>query len=134
MHLKIGDITLADDSDNIVKACRLQKPQLKIPIRSVDIIGTRYARNSSGKSHGISFEFSAEVVRQFQDYKSAEAFVLGHFTRVAGGLQGTINYKSWLGASYGFENGVLESVEVVGEVGISLTIKYTFVTGAPMTE
>ena len=60
--------------------------------------------------------------------------MLGHFTRVAGGLQGTINYKSWLGASYGFENGVLESVEVVGEVGISLTIKYTFVTGAPMTE
>ena len=134
MYLKIGDITLADDSDNIVKACRLQKPQLKIPIRSVDIIGTRYARNSSGKSHGISFEFSAEVVRQFQDYQSAEAFVLGHFKRIAGGLQGTIIYRSWLGASFGFENGVLESVEVVGEVGISLTIKYKFVAGAPMSE
>ena len=133
MYLKIGDTTLADDSDGSV-SITAKRPKLTLATRTIDIIGSRYARNSKGRPHGIAFEFTVEVVRRFADYYSAEKFVLPHFANLASGAEGTLVCQNKLGWRCGYENTVLNGVEVLGEIGVSTTIAYKFTAGKPIDD
>lgn len=133
MYLKIGDTTLADDSDGSV-SITAKRPKLTLATRTIDIIGSRYARNSKGRPHGIAFEFTVEVVRRFADYYSAEKFVLPHFANLASGAEGILVCQNKLGWRCGYENTVLNGVEVLGEIGVSTTIAYKFTAGKPIDD
>ncbi len=128
MLLKIGSVILASGSDGTVSA-KATKPKLTLATRSVDIQGTRFARNTAMRRHGLAFEFDVEITRQFSSYVEAEDFILPHMASLADGAQGLLVYQNVFGWKKMFDNAVLKALMPVSEIGVSTTIKYSFVCG-----
>lgn len=129
MHLRIGNTTLADStSDGITRWLRCEKPSLSLANDSVGIVGGRFSRNFS-RAHGISFEVSVSVGRQFKSYARAETFSIQHLAELTNGASGLLDIRNVLGVRFGFENAVLESVKIANEIGVSTEFEYVFRCG-----
>ncbi len=129
MLIKLDTVTIASESDGTV-GLKATKPTLSLAPTSTAFVGMKYARNSANV-YGTVFSFSIEATRVFDSYDEAESFFLDHFIALSDELEGYLKYENALGNIYGFKNSVLSAVEVIGEVGISTTINYTFTCGEP---
>ena len=131
MRLVIGDKILADSaSDGLTRWMRAEKPELRLRAQSREIVGVKYARNSS-KAWGQYFSFTATVGRQFPSYAAAEDFWFAHSAELSDGAEGLLKYEGILGRLYGFENAALEGVKPTSEIGVSTEIEYSFRCGKP---
>ena len=128
MHLRIGNTTLADSSDGLTRWMRCEKPSLTLSNDSVGVVGGRFARNFS-RAHGVSFEVSVSVGRQFKSYARAETFSIKHLAELTNGASGLLDIRNVLGVRFGFENAVLESVKIASEIGVSTEFEYGFRCG-----
>ena len=65
MRLILGDKVIADSTtDGLTRWMRADKPELNLQAQSREIVGAKYARNSS-RGYGRYFSFTATVGRQF---------------------------------------------------------------------
>lgn len=134
MRLVIADKIIADAaSDGLTRWIRAEKPELRLRASSLEIVGAKYARNSS-RAWGQYFSFVVTVGRQFPSYAEAETFWLEHISELSDVRGGILKYESFFGKLYGFENAVLEKVSAVNEIGISTEIEYSFRCGKPCDE
>ncbi len=77
MRLVIADKIIADSaSDGLTRWIRAEKPELRLRANSLEIVGAKYARNSS-RAWGQYFSFVVTVGRQFPSYAEAEDFKRG---------------------------------------------------------
>lgn len=134
MRLVIGDKILADSAaDGLTRWMRADKPELRLKASSREIVGVKYARNSS-RAWGQYFSFTATVGRQFASYAAAEDFWFAHSAELSDGAEGLLKYEGILGKLYGFENAALEGVKPTSEIGVSTEIEYSFRCGKPAEE
>lgn len=134
MRLVVGDKIIANSgSDRLTRWMRAEKPELRLRAESQEIVGAKYARNSS-RAWGQYFSFIVTVGRQFASYAEAEDFWLGHCAELSSGAEGLLKYEGILGKLYGFENAALEAVRPVSEIGVSTEIEYSFRCGNPTKE
>ena len=134
MRLVIADKIIADAaSDGLTRWMRAEKPELRLRANSREIVGVKYARNSS-RAWGQYYALTVTVGRQFASYAAAEDFWLAHSADLSDGAEGLLKYEGILGKLYGFENAALEGVKPVSEIGVSTEIEYTFRCGRPTEE
>ena len=131
MRLVIADKIIADAaSDGLTRWMRAEKPELRLRANSLEIVGAKYARNSS-RAWGQYFSFVVTVGRQFPSYAEAEDFWLSHTAELSNGAEGVLKYEGILCKLYVFENAALEGVKPVSEIGVSTEIEYAFRCGRP---
>lgn len=134
MRLVIADKIIADSAaDGLTRWMRAEKPELRLRAGSREIVGVKYARNSS-RAWGQYFSFAVTVGRQFASYAEAEDFWFEHAAELSDGAEGLLKYEGILGKLYGFENAALEAVRPVSEIGVSTEIEYSFRCGRPTGE
>lgn len=131
MRLVVGDKIIADAaSDGLTRWIRAEKPELRLRANSLEIVGAKYARNSS-RAWGQYFSFIVTVGRQFASYAAAEDFWLSHTAELSDGAEGVLKYEGIFGKLYGFQNAALEAVKPTSEIGVSTEIEYAFRCGKP---
>ena len=87
MRLVVGDKIIANSgSDGLTRWMRAEKPELRLRAESQEIVGAKYARNSS-QAWGQYFSFIVTVGRQFASYAEAEDFWLGHCAELSSGSE-----------------------------------------------
>ena len=134
MRLVIADKIIADaGSDGLTRWMRAEKPELRLRADSREIVGVKYARNSS-RAWGQYYALTVTVGRQFASYAEAEDFWFAHSAELSDGAEGILKYEGILGKLYGFENAALEAVRPVSEIGVSTEIEYSFRCGKPCDE